>query len=150
MDRVHSGVKNAVIPTGADLNWRTAWPGQWTCDNAGYIWADNLKGGQTHMIDVRGWGYLTGRGHGALDLSYEDAKRLQDELGGLLCAAPETLLALEELLEVINQPDAPDTYALFAAVAKGQAAVIKATTASSVGMSEANETKTPDKIGEGR
>lgn len=93
MTLVHSGA-SAVIPTGADLNWRTVWPGQWTCDNAGYIWADSLKGGKTHMIDVRGWGYLTGRGMGALDLDNVTASRLQDELGALLCAAPEMLEAL--------------------------------------------------------
>ena len=87
--------QEAKIPTGADLNWRTVWPGQWTCDNAGYIWADSLKGGKTHMIDVRGWGYLTGRGHGALALDSADAERLQDQLGALLCAAPDLLAALK-------------------------------------------------------
>jgi hypothetical protein len=84
------------VPGGDDLNWRTVWPGQWTCDNAGYIWADSLKGGKTHMIDVRGWGYLTGRGMGALALDNITASRLQDELGALLCAAPDLLEALKE------------------------------------------------------
>jgi len=93
--RAHSGA-SASIPTGADLNWRTVWPGQWTCDNAGYIWADSLKGGRTHMIDVRGWGYLTGRGTGALDLDTKDAERIQDELGALLCAAPDLLAMLQQ------------------------------------------------------
>jgi hypothetical protein len=131
MTLVHSGVKNASIPTGADLNWRTVWPGQWTCDNVGYIWADSLKGGRTHMIDVRGWGYLTGRGMGALDLDAKEAERLQDELGALLCAAPELLKALTGLADAVSAawPGLENLPPL----ADARAAIRKATTANSVG-----------------
>lgn len=120
----------AKIPTGADLNWRTVWPGQWTCDNAGYIWADSLRGGRTHMIDVRGWGYLTGRGMGALDLSHEDARRIQDELGALLCAAPDLLEALKIARSLSHVWDECFEYR-----AVIDAALAKATTASSAGTS---------------
>jgi hypothetical protein len=41
------------------------------------------------MIDVRGWGYLTGRGSGALALDADTASRLQDELGRLVASAPD-------------------------------------------------------------
>jgi len=32
------------------------------------------------VLDMRGWGYLTGGGHGALGLSQEDASKIQDDL----------------------------------------------------------------------
>lgn len=54
----------------------------------------------------------------------------------LIAAAPDLLDALDELLCLINQPDAPETHELFQSSAKGQAAVIKATTASSPGTPE--------------
>lgn len=91
--------------TEAPVNWRTVWPGEWTCDNAGYIWADSLKGGRTHMIDVRGWGYLTGCGMSELDLDRETAERLQNELGALLCAAPDLLAALQSLVANLAEGD---------------------------------------------
>lgn len=52
-------------------------PGDWTHDKAGMIWAPSLKGGATRIYDVRGWGYLTGRGHGALDLTEAEAVAAQ-------------------------------------------------------------------------
>lgn len=137
MTLVHSGA-SAVIPTGAELNWRTVWPGQWTCDNAGYIWADGLKGGRTHMIDVRGWGYLTGRGMGALGLDNVTASRLQDELGALLCAAPDLLAACQAWSRGFGN-EAEESVALRLT----DAAIAKATTANSVGTkasAEVNQT----------
>jgi hypothetical protein len=125
------------VPTGADLNWRTVWPGQWTCDNAGYIWADSIKGGRTHMIDVRGWGYLTGRGHGALDLDNVTASRIQDGLGALLCAAPDLLEACQ--LAVVPLGSTGPTPAYEAVLA----AIAKATTANSVGTDERSEGVNP-------
>jgi hypothetical protein len=41
-------------------------------------------GGPNPIIDIRGWGYLTGGGHGALGLSVEQAKAEQDALGDLV------------------------------------------------------------------
>lgn len=49
------------------------------------------------MIDVRGWGYLTGGGSGALGLDADTASRLQDELGRLIASAPDLLEALTAL-----------------------------------------------------
>ena len=50
------------------------------------------------MIDVRGWGYLTGGGSGALGLDADTASRLQDELGRLIASAPDLLEACQEAL----------------------------------------------------
>jgi len=36
------------------------------------------------MLDVRGWGYLTGKGCAALGLSDERAEQLQDAIGELV------------------------------------------------------------------
>jgi len=59
------------------------------------------------MIDVRGWGYLTGGGSGALGLDAGEAERLQDDLGRLLCAAPDLLEALILALPYVE--DASDS-----------------------------------------
>lgn len=44
------------------------------------VWCQSLKGGETRHIDVRGWGYLTGQGHGAMGLSADEAMALQAQL----------------------------------------------------------------------
>ena len=50
---------------------------------------------QTRLIaDVRSWGYLTGRGVGALGLSDEEALKVQRELMALIVAAINALPAL--------------------------------------------------------
>ena len=35
----------------------------------------------TMVIDLRGWGYLTGKGHGALGLDQDTATKVQDRFG---------------------------------------------------------------------
>jgi tricorn protease-like protein len=50
-------------------------------DHNGYVWATSAKGGQVVIakIQIRGWGYLTGGGHGALGLSDEKALEIQEQ-----------------------------------------------------------------------
>jgi hypothetical protein len=49
------------------------------------VWGVNAKiGDASPVLDVRGWGYLTGKGHGALGLSVEQAKAEQDAFGELV------------------------------------------------------------------
>lgn len=68
--------------------------GPWRPEGA-WIWGRSLKGGANHVADVRGWGYLTGHGHGALALDGNEAKEIQNSIGHLLAAAPDLLNALK-------------------------------------------------------
>lgn len=98
------------VPTGADLNWRAVFPGQWSYDGISYLWANSLKGGQTTPAQVRGYGYLTGFGHGALGLPEADAVRIQAQVGAVLAAAPDLLAFAVELDASWTEsfPDGPD------------------------------------------
>ena len=46
--------------------------GQWIEDSNGQL-----------MLDVRGWGHLTGKGSEALGIGYADATKIQDNIGQL-------------------------------------------------------------------
>lgn len=49
------------------------------------IWREPDKiGGQAKVLDVRGWGYLTGNGHGAHGLDQNTAASAQEEFGELV------------------------------------------------------------------
>lgn len=69
--------------------------GPWTVAQHGFIIyaLDN----QMHVADVRGWGYLTGKGHGAIGLPYDDAVAVQDANARLIAAAPDLLAENERL-----------------------------------------------------
>lgn len=113
----------------AQLSWRTVFPGDWQQGDSGFIWSESLKGGDCHVADVRGWGYLTGKGEGALGLSPDTASRIQHEVGALLSAAPDLYEALSELVEVCApniypQPDKPDS--AWAKLERARAALSKA------------------------
>lgn len=58
-----------------------------SADRAGYIWGQSAKGGQTVIANVRGWGYLTGGGHGALGLPEELAVNEQRRWGEMIAQA---------------------------------------------------------------
>lgn len=71
-------------------------PVPWKPDErTNWIWTASLKGGHAHMADVRGWGYLTGGGHGALNLDANEAAKIQDAIGRLIVAIPALLTALQ-------------------------------------------------------
>lgn len=61
--------------------------GPFTVDRAGYIWCNSAKGGKTVIANVRGWGYLTGKGHGALGLSEAEGIRIQEQWGSMIAEA---------------------------------------------------------------
>lgn len=58
------------------------------------IWGDSLKGDDTHVLDVRGWGYLTGGGSGALGLSEGDGIAAQRAIQAYVVAAWNAVPAL--------------------------------------------------------
>lgn len=61
----------------------------------GIIWQTEHVGDGAMVAQIRGWGYLTGRG--ALGLSGEEAAAIQDEWGELFAAAPETAAERDRL-----------------------------------------------------
>lgn len=70
---------------------------------------ENAKiGGFEHLFDVRGWGYFTGLGHGALGMSAEDATTIQNANAYLIAAAPELYEAGEPFEGAMNQEDTGD------------------------------------------
>lgn len=85
--------------------------GPWKLDKfACYVWAPSEKGGDFPLMDdiaengrvaeLRGWGYYTGRGHGALGLLTDDAKNRQRLTGEHVARLdPETVRSIvSELL----------------------------------------------------
>ena len=70
-------------------------PGPWLVEIIGSprVVAEGAKGGPFPICDVRGWGYLTGKGHGALGLPTDEAVSIQNANTHLIAAAPD-LLAL--------------------------------------------------------
>ena len=67
--------------------------GPWWSDAAGYIWANGPKGEFT-PLQVRGWGYYTGGGVGALGLPHKEAFDIQDRVGKFAAASRELVPAL--------------------------------------------------------
>lgn len=71
-------------------------PGPWVIEAFGSprVLATDEKGSWP-ICDIRGWGHLTGKGHGALGLDNETAAAIQDANARLIAAAPALLKALE-------------------------------------------------------
>lgn len=71
------------------------------------VWAEDHKG-PFKVCDIRGWGHLTGKGHGALGLPDDAAVAIQKANACLIAAAPEMLEALIELRrwKAFSHPDA--------------------------------------------
>lgn len=63
------------------------------------VWGRSRKDGLAHVVDIRGWGYLTGRGHGALGLSEEEGIAAQKAVQAYLVAAWNNLPALISRIE---------------------------------------------------
>ena len=76
-------------------------PGPWS---VGYEAADvgcvNARiGGFAKLFVVRGWGYLTGHGHGGLGLDIHDAYEIQKANARLAAAAPAPSQAAADVLD---------------------------------------------------
>ncbi len=71
-------------------------PGPWKVGYRGTaVFATGAKGGDQKVCDIRGWGYLTGNGAGALGLPAAEAVEIQLANARLIAAAPLMLQALE-------------------------------------------------------
>jgi hypothetical protein len=74
--------------------------GPWTVDrHALSIYAPCPTGGERRVCDIRGWGALTGKGHGALGLSDAEATAIQTANAKLIAAAPDLLENLSRMVE---------------------------------------------------
>lgn len=63
------------------------------------VWGDDEKRGAHKICDISGWGYLTGKGLGALGLSHDEAIAIQTVRANVIAAAPDMLAALEAQAE---------------------------------------------------
>lgn len=79
LSRVEQSGPQPVIETAVDEAEPFGLP--WSVGPHGTdIWCPSLRGGETKPIDIRGWGYLTGQGHGALGLTEQEAFAVQRNL----------------------------------------------------------------------
>lgn len=49
-------------------------------DRLGWFYIEHPEKGWSHIADIRGWGFLTGGGTGALGLSDDEGKAIQDAI----------------------------------------------------------------------
>lgn len=86
-------------------------PGPWRVGHRAIdVGCENDKlGGYAKLFDVRGWGYLTGKGHGGLGLDPDTAYEIQKANAALAAAAPDMLAALKRIAE---EEIAPGLYAV--------------------------------------
>lgn len=71
--------------------------GPWEVDEDGL--AVRALNGQMKVADIRGWGYLTGKG--TLGLDHDEATRIQFANGYVMAAAPDMLEALMRIAHEI-------------------------------------------------
>lgn len=83
----HHEQAGSATPSEARFSAPHLRPGAWFFDGICKVWAPSLKGGHTPVCDIRGWGYLTGGGHGALGLPEEQALETQLAWGHLIAKA---------------------------------------------------------------
>lgn len=83
------------------LTWRITPPmsqhsaGPWEVEPHGNRVLARDHKGSFPVCDIRGWGHLTGQGHGALNLPAEEAVAIQYANADLIAAAPDMLAVLK-------------------------------------------------------
>ena len=74
--------------------------GKWKADDfAIYIFSEDEK---MTIAQIRGWGYLTGKGSGGMGLSDEEAYSIQEANARLIAAAPEMYELLQDAAEELT------------------------------------------------
>lgn len=69
--------------------------GPWSVDPRSFWVTAQDEKGLFHVADIRGWGHLTGKGHGAWGYPEAKAVAIQEANGRLMAAAPDMLEALK-------------------------------------------------------
>lgn len=78
-------------------------PGPWKAETE-YECAVYAHNNQMKIADIRGYGYLTGKGLGGIGLPDEEAKKIQDANARLIAAAPELFEHLQTALTYLSKP----------------------------------------------
>lgn len=78
-------------------------PGPWESETE-YECAVYAHNHQMKIADIRGWGYLTGKGQGGLGLSSAEASKIQNANARLIAAAPEMFEFIKEIKENHLEP----------------------------------------------
>lgn len=74
--------------------------GPWLLDANGYFVWTTTPAGLMKLCDIRGWGHLTGRN--AMNLTDEEAIRIQRANGELIAAAPKMLEELKFVVQMLT------------------------------------------------
>lgn len=95
--------------------------GPWEVDACGspVIYGRSPKG-RMRIADIRGWGHLTGGGHGALGLPEAEAIAIQEANGHLIAAAPELLEACLAAAVILEAYGLETARVVRAAIAKAE------------------------------
>ena len=67
------------------------------------VWADGAPKDPVRIIDIRAWGYLTGKGHAALGLTNAEAVAIQNDIGNTLVALLNERFSNSSPPEVTNE-----------------------------------------------
>lgn len=81
------------VPAHTPLPWTVEGP------TLSIVSTCEIKGDRFHVADMRGWGHLTGKGHGALGLEYAVAVKIQEANADLIVRAVNNHGALVKALE---------------------------------------------------
>lgn len=76
-------------------------PGPWKAETE-YECAVYAHNNQMKIADIRGYGYLTGKGLGGMGLPDEEAKKIQNANARLIAAAPEMADKLKEIVNALD------------------------------------------------
>jgi hypothetical protein len=81
-------------------------PTPWRIDSHfNSIYADNVPKGPMRVADIRGWGYLTGKGDGALGLDYDAAFEIQKANAAFIVKSVNAMPDVEFLLDRLAEFD---------------------------------------------